>query len=349
MKTVDFKSRLFPLLLFFFWVFSQNSKVLAQSRGVDWIHGLGGDAESWAEVANYYQAQRPIVNPTRYSFPTGNGIPFMASDIRNRTGGSDRIAICHSLGGVAARQVDLWNSNQWKGIVTMGSPLRGARLVNSVNNGAVQAFIDNGIRQLMKGPKAGSSAGILHPELGLLIHDIGCWGTTHSNTLAEKVTTSITNTIGLTQATSSDLSSESPYIQQVSGAGTSTPKIVVWGNESDPLLWRTAASFAGSTDEEGVKASNSAADVYKVLADIEYALRFVNPFLWAFFDRRGDAWAAGRDWVNYDSNTGWRNVIGATIATVTSSPIRKCAVPIVSSAILMSVGISTMIYPVMAS
>ncbi|WP_131694797.1 hypothetical protein [Dyadobacter tibetensis] len=44
----------------------------------------------WTEVANYYQAQRPIVNPTRYSFPTGNGIPFMASDIRNRIGGNDR-------------------------------------------------------------------------------------------------------------------------------------------------------------------------------------------------------------------------------------------------------------------
>jgi hypothetical protein len=310
MKTIILKRGMIPLMLIL-GIFSPDCRVQAQSRGVDWIHGLGGDAESWAEVAHYYQAQRPIVNPTRYSFPTGNGIPFMASDIQGRTGGNDRIAICHSLGGVAARQVDLWNQNQWKGVVTMGSPLRGAQLVNSVNNGAVQAFINNGIIQLMKGPEAGTSVAIVLPGLGILIHEIGVWGTTYSNTIAGLLTSSITNTIGLTPATSSDLSSESPYIQQVSGASTPTPKIIVWGNESDPLLWRTAGSFAGGTDQEGVDNANKAVNVYTTLADVEYALRFINPIFWGFHDRRGDAWADGRDWLNYDSNTGWRQVIGA--------------------------------------
>lgn len=104
------------------------SKSSAQpvSRGVDWIHGLGGDASSLEADDHFFHGERLIDLPYRNSYPTGDGIETMAILARSWTGGSNRLGIGHSMGGVAVRHITLDNSTHWKGVVTMGSPLRGA-------------------------------------------------------------------------------------------------------------------------------------------------------------------------------------------------------------------------------
>lgn len=300
-------------LMLFCTVGVVSSVAQTVSKPVDWIHGMGGSSTSLEEVANHYQSLRPILTPTRHTFTTNSGAITMSNDVQSMTGGVNRIAVSHSMGGVAARQVDIWNSSHWKGIVTMGSPLRGARVANSASDGTGAAFVSNAASKLMRGPNAGATHAPLTPVLGLLIETAsGLLGETFSKTLPQKAVDAIMNSIGLVGQTLTDLKEGSAYMAGIASANTTTPKIFIWGNEDDPLFWRTVGSMAEKTDSRGITYRNLARDLYTTISDQEYALRFINLPLYALHNYRGKEWAAGRDWINYDSNTGWASVIGAS-------------------------------------
>lgn len=232
-----------------------TSVSLAQQRGVDWVHGMGGNATSLADVAHYYQnvQNRPILSPTRNSYDTNNGVIVMANGVRGMTGGANRLAISHSMGGVAVRQVDIWNQGQWSGIVTMGSPLRGARIANSAQNGTSANFINNAIHQMMRGPNSGTSLALLVPGAGILLAE----GTTlinqilYSVNVGQLASQTIMNGVGLVGQTATDLAQGSGYLTSISNNYTNTPKILIWGNETDPIFWRTMGSMAEHDDEWG--------------------------------------------------------------------------------------------------
>ena len=111
---------------------------VAQSRNVDWIPGLGGSVTTWEDVDNAYVNLRNIPVRRRDGFNTTNGIPAFASQVQGVTGGANTIAIGHSLGGAAIRQIDLWNSNHWAGVITASSPLAGANIAVASQNGTAQ-------------------------------------------------------------------------------------------------------------------------------------------------------------------------------------------------------------------
>lgn len=58
----------------------------AQSRNVDWIHGLGGNATSWEDISNTYVGQRQITGEVRGDYNTANGIPNFANQVQANTG-----------------------------------------------------------------------------------------------------------------------------------------------------------------------------------------------------------------------------------------------------------------------
>lgn len=291
-----------------------SQRGMGQNRRVDWIHGIGGDASSWQNTADTYNNQRQIDNPTNGSYQTGSGIDDpggMAGDVQGRTGGPNSIAIGHSMGGVAARQVDINNPNQWSGIITLGSPLRGARIVNAVRDGEAQSFIQNAIRQMLCGPSAGSTAVSIIPLVGILIQPASILGDLFSNNIAGAAVNQIAGSLNLTPATTADLSPDGSYMQGIAGQGTGTPKIQIWGSESDPILWRLAGTFAGRDDEQGADIARTAVRVYNTPADIEFAQSWIVLPLHFYFDWRGNEWAAGRNFINYDSNEGWAYMIGS--------------------------------------
>lgn len=293
------------------------------SKPVDWIHGMGGSSTSLEEVATHYQSLRPILSPTRHTFVTNSGAIAMSNSVQSTTGGANRIAISHSMGGVAVRQVDIWNSSHWSGIVTMGSPLRGAQVANSATNGTGTAYINNAMNQLMRGPQAGATHAPLVAAFGLLIQAAGILGEIFSVNIAQKATDAIMNSIGLVGQTRDDLSTGSAYMTGVASASTATPKIFIWGSENDPLFWRTIGSMAESTDDAGVSLRNHARNQYTTIADQEYALRFINLPLYALHNHRGNEWSAGRDWINYESNDGWAKVIGASYSVTQQVPVLR--------------------------
>lgn len=285
---------------------------LAQSRNVDWVHGLGGSSTSWATIDNIYIGQRQISGHTVGSFNTANGIPAFASEVQSQMGGANTIAIGHSLGGTAIRQVDVWNPNEWIGSITVGSPLAGAQIANSTRNGVAQQFINQGVVELLRGPSAGSTVLEIIP-FGILIEYAAHLGTLFSNNIASAVVSQISNSLNLTNATAGDLNPAGSYMQGIAGQGTNTPKVQIWGREDDPILWRLTGSFAGEPDQWGVDLANRAAGIYTTAADIEYVASWTPPLIFAhgFYNWRGHQWMAGADWLRETSNPAWQAVIGS--------------------------------------
>lgn len=283
-----------------------------QDRNVDWIHGLGGNASSFDNLSTTYFQQRRINTFTNGSYQTNAGVGTMANAVNSNTGGLNTIGVSHSMGGVAARQVDINNASHWSGGVTLGSPLRGARIVDAVQSGEAQTFINNGITQMLRGPAAGSTGvSIISPFVGILIQSAGILGTLFSNNIASAAVNEITNNLGLSPTTSADLSPGGGYMQGIVNQGTATPKIQIWGSESDPILWRLAGTFAADDDNQGASIASTASSVYTTIADIEFAASWVFLPLHSYLDWRGNEWAAGRNYINYDSNDGWAYLIGS--------------------------------------
>lgn len=297
--------------LLIIWVILPT-KLLAQSHNVDWIHGLGGSSTSWTTVDQTYYYARQIPASTRNSYNTGSGIPTFATDVQNNSGGSNAIAIGHSLGGDAIRQVDVWNPTQWVGSITVGSPLAGAQIATSTRNGVAQQFISQGIVELLRGPQAGSIVLEIF-GFGIPIAYVAHYGTVNSDNIASSVVNQITGALNLSNATSDDLNPTGSYMQGIAGQGTATPKVQIWGREDDPIFWRLGGTFAGETDQWGVDLANTACGVYTTAADIEYVTSWLPPFIFAhgYYNWRGHQWMAGVNWIADKANPAWQAVIGA--------------------------------------
>jgi hypothetical protein len=302
----------------------------AQQRNIDWIHGLGGDATSWNgpsnQTADNYFAARQIPAFTNGQYRTDLGITAMSVQVGLNTVPSlngTGIAIGHSMGGVAARQLNLWNDTRWAGIITLGSPLRGARIVNAVRDGEAQALINNATTQLLRGPKAGSVVFILNPVIGYLFISAGVLGTVYSNQIAGNVINTLVNKLSLTPPTIADLSPDGGYMANVVNQNAPKPKINIWGSESDPLLWRLAGTFMQGDDNQGVNTMNTISGFYAGMADIEFAMSWIAFPFHSFFDWRGNEWGAGRDWVIYTSNDAWAQLIGAAYSQTVSGSTPK--------------------------
>lgn len=109
----------------------------AQDRSVVFVHGLMGSAGTWRDAAARLQtglALQPDVPvlPWRSTFETQAG--ELQSQLHERP--ADTVAVGHSNGGIVARQ---WSqAHGLSGIVTVGTPHRGAPLVT--NLGAYAGF-----------------------------------------------------------------------------------------------------------------------------------------------------------------------------------------------------------------
>lgn len=218
------------------------------------------------------------------------------------------------MGGTAIRQTTLWNNTQWSGVVTLGSPLRGATIAASGVNGTNAAFVDNGMNRMMAGPGVGAgSAPPIYPGLGLQLKPASILGELFSKWLAGIINDKLMSKFGLTGQTASDLAPGSTYQNDVVNQNVDFPKIFVWGNESYPVLWRLVGTYAGenTTDDEGVNIASDVANIYNTISNGEEAMSWINIGAHGFHQWRKGKWEEGQNWANTDSNVGWQTVIGA--------------------------------------
>jgi hypothetical protein len=292
------------------------SLAFAQERSVDWIHGLGGDQYSWQDVRNGYLNQgRRIIGNAPVGYPTDTRIANFANEVISRnSSGSNKISISHSLGGTAVRQVDIWQPGYWGGNITLGSPLRGARIAVAVRNNDVSNFANHGFTELMRGPRAGGYVTPLVSSFyGISIMGIGNLVNKHSNDIAQALVEILVNTFHLHPDTIDDLDPNGSYMQGIYNQGaTNTPKINIWGNEDDPILWRVASSYAtGGDDQPGVNAYNDAIGAYETEAGIANTMSWIHFPVWGVHQWRRRCWQAGADWIRDQSNAAWKVLIGS--------------------------------------
>lgn len=161
----------------------------------------------------------------------------MASQIQANSqslAGSNLIAIAHSMGVMASRHIDVNNTGHFGAIITYSSPLRGARIVDAVDNGEVNAFISRGTFRLSEGPLASPTIG----TIVILGYPLVTW-------FEHRLVRQTINDLSLVGQTVEDLKQESPYNQQFYNSYTPTAKLLLYGEEDNPILPRLAAGFRG--------------------------------------------------------------------------------------------------------
>ena len=274
-------------------------------RNVTWVGGLGDDSEFWAEYAQQFQTARNIAS-SNLDYATAGPVQATARQIPNR--GANAIGIGHSLGGVALREIDqLEPSRRVGGIITMGSPMNGARIVRAGLRGEVNGYIDHGVNEVSKGPLRQSLG------LGFIIIQASVIGRALSGRgIIELLRTAVFDIFDISPFDSDaeeDLAEGSQYIGQAIAYRPNVPRISINGTESSPVHFRLASSALGddNDDDDFANLSNIARGVYNVQYIRNLATAFIPLNAW-----RAAGWKAGRDYFDNESEKGWNNLIGAT-------------------------------------
>lgn len=153
---------------------------LSDDRLVFWIHGLGGNSDSWAKVAQATQYQAPGQSVSGYPHRKITSLPLTYSQFSlsgaastlhnmlvstgdplcNANGISDKsinFIVSHSQGGIVSRATDkmyddlgMQSDRRFGGIVTFGSPHGGAQIINNLDQ--FTPFADEACNALIAGP-----------------------------------------------------------------------------------------------------------------------------------------------------------------------------------------------------
>jgi hypothetical protein len=145
---------------------------ISDLRGIYWVHGLGGDVNSWGNVRTAtddggpgYPARKTVGLLMTYAT---SGLETAGSDLndniilkdgalhaRGVTDFSNNFIIGHSQGGIVSRWADYELQNdppsarRFYGLVTFGSPHGGAQVVNSRNDGLIGEMAEDACKAVL--------------------------------------------------------------------------------------------------------------------------------------------------------------------------------------------------------
>lgn len=336
------------------------------TRVVYFIHGLGGSEASWlrAGVAcsnrdantNGFRARNvesSIIDYSNYT-ETDMNAPLIAliNHIRNNTLNSrpeynpDRsknFIIAHSQGGVVARSLlrnDTYLNNPsaqtrgYGGLVTVASPLQGARILNNVAQ--ITDMANDGCTNLAKGPTSTFVAQTIFSILGRDIPSSICNIATSKILpyLFKGALDSITRSyyVGAPWIDSLNYSCNTPQYKQI-------PKVAFYGVEpNENIFWRTLNWFRHSPNGPSYWEANDDYMFYNLEIHpriLQYNGNYVayknsktnleNNWGWYFsggivgvatyftllqsYNNKIDAWGSGVEWFNR-ANDRWLATIG---------------------------------------
>jgi hypothetical protein len=155
LKTVNMK-KLICILITGIMICPLN-KIMAQSRKVYWIHGLSGNANSLKPHDDYFKNLYQMNSKCTY-VSTANGIQGAAQELSTQVNSDTQnrnILVAHSMGGVNS----LWlhkikGSSYVGGLVSMGSPYKGAYIADNIDNGVMDQIVSEGFDKGSKGVRS---------------------------------------------------------------------------------------------------------------------------------------------------------------------------------------------------
>jgi len=308
--------------------------LFAQDRNVFWAHGLGDDAAFWNQQRT--NADRDYrISSSGFTYDTDEGVQRYADRLKAGSaaiGGNQTIAIGHSLGGVALRQVNRDYDGLYGGMITVGSPLDGARLANEVISGGANRFIQQSVDNLRRGPIASSSKTGWQQFIDILGDIVSANPVRFYNglirTYGSEAILDILDDVssGLEQGildnfdpndpTVRDLAENSNYMRGIRNFESSQPKILAWGNEDSPVHARLVSSnisLKKSDTDLLIAAYNYAGNFYKARAD-DISLKW-----WYGRKKKNrlreerEAWNAGADYIKRGWEIAWNELTDARV------------------------------------
>jgi pimeloyl-ACP methyl ester carboxylesterase len=123
---------LFAMVLVWIGVIAGIPPAFGQDRPVVFVHGVGSGPETWQAAAERLQARLQIA-PAGAEVTWRASIESQAGELDAQFGGlpGSTVVVGHSLGGLVARQ---WGrSRPLDGVITLGTPNRGAPIANHIN------------------------------------------------------------------------------------------------------------------------------------------------------------------------------------------------------------------------
>ncbi|MBL7825048.1 MAG: hypothetical protein JNJ57_00340 [Saprospiraceae bacterium] len=249
---------------------------LLNDRLVFWIHGLGGDQNSWAKVAQATQYQAPGQTVPGYPARKITSLPLTYSQFslsgaastlhnmlistgdplcnaHNITDKTKNFIVAHSQGGIVSRATDKMYSDlgieedrRFGGIVTFGSPHGGARILNNI--GQFNGFTNEACIALLAGPAEDAIQS--KPVIDFFVSNETWEGIQNKlcNILSEEL-------VPITfkdqfQPLTEDYKVGAAPLAELNGFSSSIPKVALYGTEEEPVLYRTAYSMKVKTPND---------------------------------------------------------------------------------------------------
>lgn len=338
------------------WTTGSSPFIPHGKRTLYWIHGLGGGVKSWGTLAAATQAGgtpgyqprnvRSVV-PVYDQYGSLNTAavsldwfidPLASVPSWDTVPRSRHLAIAHSQGGLVARKHSQMAergalSRQYGGIITFGTPHRGAALLNNANpNGSypVGRFVQDGCSAL-------SNAELANLMRQNFWTDILVSQSTISE-VSSLVCDAFANTLlplmlkDLNQPITIDYRQGADSLNALNADTLPVPIVAVYGVEQAPVFWRTMGSFllndttishnpfGADADQAAVDAANQMiahywgqSEFYKGRYNYWKRRRGLVPFAsrntWKAWDQH-QANMRAHEWLR-DANDQWERLIGA--------------------------------------
>lgn len=296
-----------------------RAQAQAQDKDALWIHGYNGDVTTWRDFSLNISGYNALITGYKgyhlkplmpETYDTESGVNSFISQIIYRNPGvfqNNMITVAHSFGGVAARHMDRTDAtHKLGGIITVGSPLNGAGIASSINDGSVAAFGKNALHSLEVGPLSQFLPMNIASGLLGIINFFG------DNIITKK---------GAPNQSTWEMALGSNFITaDMNASPTPTPKVSIYGNEVSPVHWNFIASTTGRNNVVAI-AQGAEDDYYTlfvvntVAGTVHGILGFWNPAFWedAILEFwRAIMWRIGYDWL-HDSERMWNVLIGSNI------------------------------------
>ena len=328
------KNKTLSLMLAVLAVLSPLS-ALAQDPKIDWVHGLNSSRNFWANYRAVFEAERRINGfastngntvtnslGQRFigaSYPTNRGVREFADSLQGTTNRfAPGLAVGHSMGGLAAREVARRDPGAFRGLIMCGSPLRGATVMNNIRSGRAGAFVGNDVWQASRGPVAQFGGVRTYVVAGVTIPFLDA-----------QMRRWFLPEYGV--ATEIDLSEGSAYLNDINAAAPTVPRVMIWGDENSPIHFRSLSSderradnlpWVEDDDMRYVNIFNTMADVYNAvaLANLGGAVLSAVFLGWgatAYLAFVAHEWWAGARYIRNDSESQYAEIIGANRGTLT--------------------------------
>lgn len=313
-------------------------------KKVYWIHGFN-------ESSTFWERYRTTITPYNMgkeiqwysSITMKDNAEYVNFDIRNDSK-SPSILIGHSAGGLISRSVQKLNDNV-KGIITVGTPNKGAGIADALKNNSLNNVGEDAINRIEDALEVGSLAtassvtSFFTPVTKLItslisagvvdVNGIADIGQSLANKYIDEMKSSF-----LKSSATADLLPSSDYLKNLNSSKASVPIINIYGNEYEKRLVRIASSayYKDSAislsnvndkqfDDKFNNIYKSALGIFTALESLHYTRGTIDAILGIFYPpylsvssmnfNAASKWASVQRFIEYDVHNDWSQIIGA--------------------------------------